>query len=346
MSHIRYAKYIKNWYYNIRRHLITDIMNFNGIATIEPTNMCNLKCPLCATSQAMSREKGMMEFDRFKYIIEHDDNMFRKILFAFAGEPLLNKDIFKMVDFAERRGIKTTISTNTVLLDKYIDEVFRSRLTHLIVCLDGATKSTHEAYRIGSDFDVVKRNIQMICDEKRCKHADKPHITLQFLVMRQNEHEIEKIIHLAYILGVDSLQLKTLSLGSWIDTQKRLELASIYLPVNEKFRRYTIKANKIKIKRQPRICPLIKSTVIYWNGDVTLCCYDFNGELLIGNIFETKSFKQLWYSEKYITYRQKAARKEFNLCKNCNVTEDYGVTINLKKNGALTTKDISYKCKA
>jgi len=31
----------------------------------------------------------------FKYIIEHDDNMFRKILFAFAGEPLLNYDQFK-----------------------------------------------------------------------------------------------------------------------------------------------------------------------------------------------------------------------------------------------------------
>lgn len=37
---------------------------------IEPTNICNLRCPLCS-NKTMKRKKGFMTYDQFKYIIPH-----------------------------------------------------------------------------------------------------------------------------------------------------------------------------------------------------------------------------------------------------------------------------------
>ena len=37
---------------------------------IEPTNSCNLRCPVCPTHFAMKRNRGFMEYDLFKSIID------------------------------------------------------------------------------------------------------------------------------------------------------------------------------------------------------------------------------------------------------------------------------------
>lgn len=304
---------------------------FNGSIIIEPTNECNLKCPLCPTSQNMKREKGFMRLKDFKVIIDENIDIFKNIYMNFAGEPLLNKNVFKMVKYAEEKGIKTMISTNTTLLHRYIDEILNSGLSSLIVCLDGATKDTHELYRVGSDFNKIKENIRKICEEKRKRDLIKPVISLQFIVMKQNEHEIERIIKLAKSLGVDKLVLKSVSLGSWVPINKKIELAKSYLPHQKRYSRYTVDDKGIPhIKAKVNVCPWIRQSVIYWNGDVTLCCYDYNGELIVGNVFDDGSFKKIWKSEKYKKYRKAVIRRELPLCKNCNLTSKYGTVIDFK----------------
>ena len=49
---------------------------------IEPTNVCNLKCPVCPTTYGMDRKLGFMEFDLYKSII--DD------LKSYKKKPLMN----------------------------------------------------------------------------------------------------------------------------------------------------------------------------------------------------------------------------------------------------------------
>lgn len=168
-------------------------LGFSGKLIVEPTNRCNLKCPLCPTAHNMLREKGILELDAFKYIINDVGSMAKSINMNFAGEPLLNKDIFKMAKYAESKGLKTMISTNTTILDRYVDEIFDSEISRIIVCLDGASKETHESYRIGSDFEKTKENIRLICQERKERNLTKPQVTLQFVVMKHNEHEVGNI---------------------------------------------------------------------------------------------------------------------------------------------------------
>jgi radical SAM protein with 4Fe4S-binding SPASM domain len=292
---------------------------FNGRVAIEPTNACNLRCRLCPTWQYMKREKGFMNLKDFKAIIDENVDIFKRINMIFAGEPLLNKDVFKMAKYVEERDIEVLISTNTTLFDvNKIEELFDSNLSYLIVCLDGTSKETHEQYRQGSNFEQIKENIRKICQVKKEKKAKKPYIALQFLVMKQNEHEIKDIIKLAKSLGVDCLDLKTLSLGSFVDLDKKIKLAKENLPRDAKYSRFVFKKGVLREKSKPRICSWMRQALIFWNGDVSMCCYDVNGDLIVGNVFKDGGFKKILKSKKYREYRKMAIQRKFKLCRNCN----------------------------
>ena len=301
-------------------------LGFSGKLIIEPTNICNLKCPLCPTAHNMLREKGVLGLEAFNNIVDDIAPITKSINMNFAGEPLLNKDIFKMAKYAESKGLKTMISTNTTILARYVDEIFDSEISRITVCLDGASKETHENYRIGSDFEKIKENIRLICQEKKERNLTKPQVTLQFVVMKHNEHEVGDIIEIARSLGVDNLNLKTVSLGSWVDVDKRRRLAKKWLPSNQRYSRYEIRDEAPQVKSKPKICGWIRQSVILWNGDVTVCCYDFNGELVVGNIFK-EPFRKIWNSARYKKIRKAVVRKELELCKKCAAPLEYGEII-------------------
>ena len=241
----------------------------------------------------------------------------------FAGEPLLNENVFQMVRYAEDRKIRVLLSTNTTLFDdKKIKELFESNLSYLIVCLDGSRKETHEQYRQGSDFEQVRENIRKICQLKKELGVYRPYIVLQFLVMKQNEQEMNEMIELAKNLGVDRLDFKSLSLGSFIGAEKKTKLAEENLPQNSKYSRFIFKNGFLRAKSKPQICSWMRQMVILWNGDVSMCCYDFNGDLIIGNIFRDGGFKKILKSRKYQEYRKMAIQKKLTLCKNCNFSAE------------------------
>jgi len=290
---------------------------FSGRVIIEPTNICNLRCPLCPTSQNMQRPKSYMGLDNFKRLIQQNYGYFSRVSMNFAGEPLLNPNIFEMAEYAEFYGMRTMISTNAMLLGGMVNDALNSHISSIVVCLDGATANTHEYYRVGSKFENIRENIRLLCEAKRKRQARKPIITLQFVVMRHNEHEIAEIHRLAGALGVDRLELKSVSLGS---SRKHDDK---WLPENEEYSRYKYTGGRLELKDPPKLCPWLKQGVILWNGDVIMCCYDFNGIMKVGNAFE-RPFKEIWNSSEYRHMRKAVIRKEFELCRNCQATLDYG----------------------
>jgi len=293
---------------------------------IEPTNICNLRCPLCPTNTAMYRKKGMMTISNFHTLADELAGFVEKIAFNFSGEPTLNPVLFDMVRYAEDKGMSTYISTNTTIIDKHLDRIFDSGLSTITVCLDGASKKNHEAYRVGSNFEKVKANIKKLTAKKRQLKSKKPYIELQFLVMKHNENDIPKMFSLARRLDVDALSLKTISLGSSISLKEKIARGQKYLPQNERFSRYTLEGGKLRVKKQPLLCEWpFRRSVIYWNGDVTTCCYDFNGKHTIGNIFDYGSFKKLWFSYAYALTRKKVLTHKLPLCKTCSLPTDYGL---------------------
>lgn len=292
---------------------------------IEPINICNLSCPLCSTPQQyITRKRLAMTFENFKTITDDIRRYTHSIYLTNAGEPLLNKDISKMIKYANKKNLSTSLSTNATLLNETtIMELLDSGLDYLIISLDGATNYSYEKFRVGAKFENVIRGITKLCDEKRRLKKVKPFIELQFIVTRYNENEIGKISKLAKEMGVDRLHFKTLYLCSHVyNLDDRKKLAEEFLP-----RRKDVK-NRYEIRDGIPICKWRSKTCSYWqdksvilaDGTVVMCCYDINGEYAFGNILEEgQSFRDIWNSKKYKNYRANLMfHKKLPLCKKCD----------------------------
>ena len=203
----RFSKYPKQW-------------------IVEPTNVCNLNCISC-DNKSMPRKKGMMSLSDFKrYFKELQSIGVNTIEFDLGGEPLLNPDVFEMIALAKKHNVKTFFSTNGYFLDKYNQKIFDSGLTGILIDFDGMTKKSYETFRVGSDFEKVKKNIENFCAMKKELGLKSPSITLSFIINKHNETEIEEFRKWAVI--ADSCVVKTLA-----NTTKSLEKISSIQPKNE-----------------------------------------------------------------------------------------------------------------
>ena len=57
---------------------------------------------------------------------------------------------------------------------------------------------------------------------------------------------------------------------------------------------------------------------IFWNGQVSSCCHDALGDMVLGNIKDL-TLKELWASEKANEFRSKHLKNELDgtICKTC-----------------------------
>ena len=284
-----------------------------SVVMIEPTNICNLKCPLCPSGNGtLKRPKGYMNFETYKKLIDEIKHTAFMVVLWNQGEPYLNKDFSMMVRYASDNGLFILVSTNgNVKLNA--EEVIKSGLDSMIISLDGTTQETYNKYRVNGKLDTVIENVKKIVTAKKKLNSKTPYIRWQFLVMKHNEHEIDEIRKLAKELKVDNLELKTVQIYSKDDIVK-------FLPENPKYRRYKIEGEEFELKYGIKNhCRRIwTNAVVNWDGEVAICCFDKDVEYKIGSIKETP-LSLLWKNEKIQKIRNQILRdrKEIPICRNC-----------------------------
>ena len=275
--------------------------------TIEPTNCCNLKCPLCLTGiESLGRPKGKMTLGQFEAIIDEIKGYVLRLEIAGCGEPFLNPDLCKMIRYASDAGVWVHLDTNGILIntEQKVCELINSGLGLLNMSIDGASQETYEEYRVGGKLQVVIKNLKLLIEEKVRQDGPYPEIVWQVVVTRNNEHEIEEMQRMADTLGVDRFVTKGVSLagislpGSGIVPKT---LSDRFVPTNALFHRH--KAAKEVVYRNG-CSALYKNAFILWNGDVSTCCHDAKGENIMGNIFEAGSFHKVWNAPRYRQLRR------------------------------------------
>ena len=288
---------------------------------IEPSNFCNLRCPLCPTP-GMSRSRGRMRVEDFRTIVERLPGSVGHVRLHHAGEPLTNPETFSMCRILAERGVYTSTSTNGMLLGRHIDDVLSCGLDELVVAVDGATAETYEAYRIGGDFEGVIGAIRETCRRKRERGLDRPRVILQFVLMKINEHEQDAIQELSRDLGVDALAVKSVGMDGYRTSEERLSLKERYFPRQQSRSRYVYDGREIRLQKPPAFCPWIAKTLVLWNGDVTICCYDYEGDYVVGNLLEACSFEEIWTGPRYREMRKRMIRRDLELCRWCGYSDD------------------------
>jgi len=288
--------------------------------TIEPTNICNLQCPVCETGAGiLKRPGGMMSLSVFKHIIDSMHPHINSLLFYYMGEPFLNPDSYGMIKYAKAKKIYMTTCTNghfvdaAKLLDCGIDEVSFQ--------IGGITEDSHRKYRVGSRLEDILKNIRAVLHQKKTTNEKHPKVILGIIVMQHNESEIEGFFKFARGLGVDEARLLNPCVRTW-------EQGKEILPNDKRFWIYDSKAfdrGLLRPKRVPskRCNWMYFSTVILYNGDIVPCCRDVHGEYVMGNILRD-DFPSVWNSKKYRAFRESIRQKQGEL-KICRLCPDYAV---------------------
>ena len=288
------------------------------ILMVEPTNICNLKCPMCPSGNGdMARPRGRLDLQNFKKLMDDIGSYVYQIQFWNQGEPFLNKDFLEMVRYAKTYGIMTQTSTNGHFIRtmEAARAVVESGLDQIIFSLDGTNPETYAKYRVGGDFNVVLHGLQNLARAKRELRSPRPLIELQFLVFKHNRQELAEIVEIARQNQVERVAFKTAQIYS-------AEQGRDYLPEGTDFTRYVIDGDTFRLKSDlPNFCKrLWLNSTVNWDGSVSPCCFDKDADYAMEFLFDKSvSFKDVFKNGKYTAFRRQILtnRKAIEMCRNC-----------------------------
>lgn len=297
---------------------------FPEFLSIEPVNLCNLHCPECPTgNNQLTRNKTYFSLPAYIQLIEQTKRHLSFLQLYFQGEPFLHPKIFDFIKIAVNQKIYTATSTNGHYLTiENCHRIIDSGLHRLIISMDGTTQETYGMYRVGGSLETVIQGLKNLQSAKKERKSNYPFTILQFVVFKNNEHQLNEIRQLAKELKVNQLVLKSAQLENY--KQGNPLMTSL-----EKYNRYKKSATgtwKIKRKNNFKCRRIWKGAVISATQDVLPCCFDKNANHAYGNL-STDSLAGLTTGKTLHQLRQwvwGAPENRPHMCDNC--TEGMGST--------------------
>jgi radical SAM protein with 4Fe4S-binding SPASM domain len=278
---------------------------------VELTNNCNLKCPECSTgSGLMTRRKGFMDLKLFDKILSELKPYLYYATLYFQGESMMHPRFFSFLN--RSLNINTIVSTNGHFLsEENAERIVKSGLNRLIVSLDGLDQKTYSSYRINGELAAVIQGIKNIYEAK--KRATSPlRLEIQFLVNRENEHQIKSARHFAGEMKA-SFRLKSIQILNTKNFETRI-------PTDHRLSRYEKRDGKYFLKNPfpDRCARLWFNPVITWDGKVIPCCFDKDAQHIMGD-FNANTFRDIWNGPKYSIFRKSILSERYmtEICRNC-----------------------------
>lgn len=296
---------------------------------LEPTTRCNLECRMCIKSISQ-RPQLDLSFDGFLRIMRHFPYL-QDLQLQGIGEPLLNPDIFRMIEYAKAKRVRVGLFTNATLVDpEMAKRALNSGLDWINLSLDAASCDTYETIRKGARYEEVIENISAMMAIKK---EITPAISIWFTAMMMNIQELPAIIRLAKRLGIGKVAVQ--GAHSWGNDFLRGYLKNDYLFKDIKLTRQAFieatqeaKRLKVRLDFRPRYFQEGKKRVCRWpwvscfitaDGFVTPCCVQGSDPKILsfGNVFE-EDFKVIWNSHLYQGFRRQLKSKNPpEICNDC-----------------------------
>lgn len=281
----------------------------------------------------LSREDDRdLSYDNFRYIVDQFPVLERVVLHGL-GEPLLNKDLPRMISYLKAHGTYVLFNSNGILLNaKRGQALIDAGLDEYRLSMDGGTRETYAHVRGVDAFDKIWRNVKAFIAIQKEQNASKPTVSLWFTAMRENLHELPTLIDLASENGVPEIYLQRLVYfeEGLAHSQQALFRRSTHEEL-ELVRRceQTCKERGIHFNAAGSATPvesLLRDfgerpwsgchrpytlTYITSSGNVLSCCFapfghksarEYQVERVLGNVFQ-ESIADIWRGERYAAFR-------------------------------------------
>ena len=130
--------------------------------------LCNIECKNCYIESSPKNDSlAYLTFEEVKSFIDEaiDKNLGTNEIGFTGGEPFMNKDIMKMIDYSLRKGLKVLVLSNAMkpMLNrtKELIKLNHSNLT-IRVSIDHYEKEKHEEIRGKNTYDVMMQGLKWL----------------------------------------------------------------------------------------------------------------------------------------------------------------------------------------
>jgi radical SAM protein with 4Fe4S-binding SPASM domain len=177
---------------------------------LETTNRCNLLCTTCPRTYEELEPPADMSWDLFRSIVDQLPNLSRAVLHG-VGEPMLVKNLPRMVRYLKDRGTYVLFNTNgTVLTEKSGRALIEAELDELRVSLDAANAESFKAIRGKNYFNRILRNVRAFRDLQEREGHTKPRVSAWLTGMRETVEQLPDFVRVASNAGVKEVYLQRL----------------------------------------------------------------------------------------------------------------------------------------
>ncbi len=248
---------------------------------LELSAHCGYACAGCPNTY-MGRKKGHMDLDLFKSIYNEIDEKIGKVFLWNYGESMLNPHIEEIINYTLDKKPRTILSTTGMNLYKFNDLSFLSNLDELIISINGFDQRAYEFHQKKGNLKKVLTGLEQL---KSIMNSSKTAYILQTVVNSSNIEQLIQSEIFAKEYGFNKVIFKSFNV-----MDNKIETKNKYVPAKTSFKR----GFHIDLHKE---YPCNNWMVINWNGDVNLCCWDYEGKIVVGNVKKQGVFGT-WQSQK------------------------------------------------
>ncbi len=269
------------------------------------TRECNMKCSHCYINATDKKLDDELTTKEAKSVIDQIYQVSSPLLILSGGEPLLRPDIFELIEYGSKKGLKMGLGSNGYLIDDAVAKKLKSAgIATVSISLDSSIPAQHDEFRgvAGAWEKAVNA----------CKALRNNNILVQVntTLTHENYDQIDDIMALAESIGVENFHLFFL-----VPTGRGVKLTDISPQKYEDMITNTFaKVHRHRLNVRPSCAPQFMRIAkgmgldmrqwvrgclagmhycrIYPNGDVTPCPYL---PIKLGNVRE-QSFKEIWFN--------------------------------------------------
>lgn len=224
-----------------------------------------------------------------------------------VGEPLVYPWLKEAVSIAKNMGIGVSISTNANLPDKLrtLYETYPESVERLLFSVDSAIPKTYEKVRRGGKLEKVMESCEWILKTNKNRHMSHIALVITCVISKDNIRELATFIRLfskyTFPECIRFILVNSLSPDKTFFDEHGLALSHLYR------------------LNMPCTMSVFDNTYINNEGQATLCCRDYDGQMVIGSVLE-QPISQVWHSEAAQKIRaQHLGQEELTIpqCKQC-----------------------------
>ena len=322
------------------------------VVFIEVTNHCNLLCETCPRTFTSYEEPQTLSWENFLKIVEQFPKMERAVLHGI-GEPLINKDLPRMIAHLKERGVTVLFNTNATLLNEdWGRKLIESGLDEMRCSIDGAKTETYAKIRGAPLLHKIVSNLTKFTELQRKMGKESPKASIWMTGMRENIEELPDLVRLANRMGVKEVYVQRMVY--YLDNVNPPGLMNAGHALFDDFNevadrciaeaegiakeygitlrssgatdpRHSLTASMLRDNQPWRDCLRPWTTAyVTANGNCLPCCIspfatnDYES-LKMGNLFE-KNFTEIWNDERYQAWRKDLlSDRPPTPCKGCGV---------------------------